>query len=109
MGKTPPETMSLMRKQINNQIDVIEKAIAKARRNELVDLKTMEADVNILCFRIERLDDEEIKMFEPFLHLMTTKLDELENELMAFQERMGIDLSQENANNNKKNDGEQAN
>ena len=90
MVPTSPETKDLIRKQINEQVDLIDRVIRKMRKNQVVDLKSMEAKMNILCFRIDRLDDEELKDFEPFIALLNGKLRELEEELMALQKRMDI-------------------
>jgi len=58
----------------------------------------MEANVNIMCFRMERLDDEDLSSFEPFISEMNKKLGELEKELTMLHERMDIDIT---ANTNK--------
>lgn len=101
MGETSQEALDLIRIQINNQIDLIETAIKKIQKNQIIDLKSMEAKMNILCFRVDRLNDQELEKFQPFLDMLTVKLNELEDEMVKFQERMDIDTGVKTANTNK--------
>lgn len=107
MAPASQETMDLVRIQINNQIDLIETAIKKIQKNQIIDLQSMEAKMNILCFRIDQLDDEDLTQFEPFLDMLTVKLNELEDELAKFQDRMGIEMKVSGANTNEKQDSDE--
>lgn len=107
MAPASQETMDLVRIQINNQIDLIETAIRKIQKNQIIDLQSMEAKMNILCFRIDQLDDDDIIQFQPFLDMLTVKLNELEDELGKFQDRMGIEMKVSGANTNEKPDNPQ--
>ena len=81
-----------LEKNLQSQIDKINDAIIKVRRNELSDIGNMDNDIADLCRRILNSSDKNAKKFESRMVEMINRLDELAVELKAYQERTTQDL-----------------
>lgn len=73
------------------QMDKLNEAITKIRRNELVDIGYMEQDVSELCAKILQSDEDASKILEPKMITLITVLDELAVELQEYQNRINPD------------------
>ncbi|PJB69185.1 MAG: hypothetical protein CO093_11105 [Alphaproteobacteria bacterium CG_4_9_14_3_um_filter_47_13] len=81
-----------LEKNLQNQIDKINDAIVKVRRNELSNINNMDNDIADLCRRILNFRDGNAKKFEGKMVEMINCLDELAVELKAYQERTTQDI-----------------
>lgn len=81
---TDKETLE---KNLQEQIDLIEEAIAKTQRDEIVDLGTMDDQVAAICKDAVRLEAQAAKHLEGKMGEMIAALEMLESELKDFQQR----------------------
>ena len=69
------------------QIEFIDETIARTRADELTDVTALNENVNKICAAAEKIDDSEDKLIERRMAEMIGKLEELAQELQAFQDR----------------------
>lgn len=74
---------------LQTQIERIEEAIVRIRQNVVLDISPMDREVAELCRKILGADEEAMKVLEPKMFAMISKLDEFAVELQDYQDRMG--------------------
>ncbi len=80
-----------LEQKLQQQIDLIEQAITKIRQNEMLDISFMDKEVADICQKIIQSEDEAVKMLEPKVIEMITRLDDFAVELKEYQERVQPD------------------
>jgi hypothetical protein len=77
-----------LERKLEQQIDQINGAIIKVRRNILVDISFMDTEVAELCQTILKAEGMAAKRLEPKMIEMINKLDDLAMELKDYQDRI---------------------
>ena len=88
MNKRKARMMSEIAQKLQTQIGIIEDAIAKAKQNELADIGTLDEDVATICKEVVANDTEDTQQLEQQMIHMINLLDELAEELKAYQDRL---------------------
>jgi hypothetical protein len=70
------------------QISLIEDAIEKAYRNEIVDIEPIGTAVDEICRQIRTLDGETVREIQPRMLTMVSYLDQFSEAVSAYHERM---------------------
>lgn len=81
--------IAALEQKLQQQIDLIEQAITKIRRNEVLDISFMDKDVAAICQQIIKSEEDAVQALEPKMIEMITKLDDLALELKEYQDRAG--------------------
>ena len=83
-----PVNAETLGKSLQDKIDKIDEAIVKARKNILVDISFMDREVAAICQQILKAEDNALQTLEPKMAEMINKLDELAEEIKAYQDRI---------------------
>jgi hypothetical protein len=83
------ELMNELDELMRSQIELIDRAIGKARADEIMDIGALNANIDKICARAGTLDEESAKQIEGRMAEMIGKLEDFAAELSALQERTG--------------------
>ena len=83
-----PSIAQKLETALDQKIEKLEQAIESTKQNKIMDISSMEAEIGALCQNIMTLPSEDTKPLEFKMAEMISRLEDLANEIVAYQQRL---------------------